>query len=124
MRYPMLLALAATFAFAPALTAQEAPEADARAELRSMVTEEASAADDRDALLDVLDREDVQEVAAERGVDMDRVKDGLRTMEPGDISRIADRFLDSEGQLAGGDTLVISATTVIIVLLLLILISV
>ncbi|MGK7312091.1 MAG: DUF6627 family protein [Candidatus Longimicrobiales bacterium M2_2A_002] len=123
MRYTLLLALAATFAFAPTLTAQEAPEADARNELRTLVTE-ADGADDRAALLEVLDREDVRAVAEERGVDMDRVKDGVRTMEIGDVSRIADRFLDSDGQLAGGDTLVISATTVIIILLLLILISV
>lgn len=123
MRYTLLLALAATFAFAPALTAQEAPDADVRNELRTMATE-ANGADDRDALLEVLDREDVRAVAEERGVDMDRVKDGVRTMDIGDVSRIADRFLDSDGQLTGGDTLVISATTVIIILLLLILISV
>ena len=123
MRYTLLLALTATFALAPTLAAQEAPETDARNELRTMATE-ASETDDRAALLEVLDREDVRAIAEERGVDMDRVKDGVRTMDVGDVNRIADRVLDSDGQLAGGDTIVISATTVIIVLLLLILISV
>lgn len=123
MRFTVLLALATTFAVAPALTAQQATETDVRAELRTMVTE-TDATDDRAALLEVLEREDVRAVAAERGVDMDRVEAGVRAMDSGEVRRIADGFLDAEGQLAGGDTIVISATTVIIVLLVLILISV
>lgn len=98
MRFTVLLALAATFTLAPALTAQEASDTDVRSELRTLVTE-ADGSADRAALLDVLDREDVQAVAAERGLNVDRVKAGAVALA---LARGGDDWVLSARVDAGG----------------------
>ena len=126
MRFTVLLALAATFTLSSGLEAQEATDTDVRQELRTMVAED-ERTDDRAVILEFLEREDVQQVASEGGVDLEQAKRGVQTLGDGAAADLARQVLDADtepGQLAGGDTIVITTTTVIIVLLILILLSV
>ncbi|MDX1675331.1 MAG: PA2779 family protein [Longimicrobiales bacterium] len=126
MRFTVLLALAATLTFTSGLEAQDAMHPDVRQELRALVAEDARAADDREVILEFLEREDVQQVAGEQGVDVERARRAVQTLGNGAAADLARTILDadSEGDLVGGDTVVISTTTIIIVLLVLILLSV
>ena len=124
MRFTVLLALAATLTFTSGLQAQDAQDTDVRTELRTMVTEEGQAADDRAEILEFLERDDVEQVATEKGLDLERAKDGARTLGSDQAADLARKVVDAEAALAGGDTVVITTTTIIIILLILILLSV
>lgn len=123
-RLTAILALAATFAVAPGLQAQEVQDDPVRQELHTLAAEGDQAQADRAAVADFLDRSDVQRVAAERGIDLERLEAGVRTMSAGQAASLAERVQDAEQDLAGGDTFVISTTTIIIALLIIIIIIV
>ena len=122
-RFTVALALIAAFGLATGVEAQDA-DADVRAELQTMVAEDGSGQADRAAVADFLEREDVQQVAAENGISMERLEGAVETLDGEQAATLAERVREVQAQLAGGDTLVISATTLIIVLLVLILIQV
>lgn len=107
------------------IQAQEA-NGELERELRGMVTEPSPAEADRAVLQDFLDRDDVQEVASERGIDAERLQDRVATLDGEEASELAQRVRDVQDDLdqVGGDTLVISATTVIIILLIILLVAV
>lgn len=107
------------------MQAQEA-NGELERELRSMVIEPSPAEADRAVLKDFLDRDDVQEVASERGIDAERLQDRVATLDGEEASELAQRVRDVQDDLdqVGGDTLVISATTVIIILLIILLVAV
>ena len=121
-RFSIALALIATFALAGGVQAQDAGTDDAvRDELRTLITDDAAA--DRAAIEDYLQREDVQRAAAENGLDIEGAVEGVGALSPEDASRVAN-LLDTEGDLAGGDTVVITSTTIVIILLILLLIAI
>ena len=122
-RFTVALALIAAFGLATGVEAQDA-DADVRAELQTMVAEDGSTQADRAAVSDFLERDDVQQVAAENGIGMERLEGAVETLDGEQAATLAERVREVQAQLAGGDTLVISATTLIIVLLVLILIQV
>ncbi len=123
-RFTMLFALVALFSLGAEAQAQEAGSQDVRQELRTLVTEESPADADRAEIADFLGREDVERAAAERGIDLEQVKAGVRTLDAGEAGALAQKVRDAEAALAGGDTFVITSTTIIIILLVLILIAV
>lgn len=79
----------------------------------------------REAIRSVLERSEVEEVAEDHGVDLDRVKAAVAALGGEELRRVHAQAEKVDVALAGGDdTIVISATTVIIILLVLILIAV
>lgn len=122
-RFTLVFALIATFGLATGLGAQQAQEQEVRQELRSMVTGGDEARADRAVVEDFLERDDVKQVAAERGIDLERLDDAVRTLDPDEAATLAQHVQNAKAQLAGGDTLVITTTTIIIILLILILIE-
>lgn len=123
-RVSIALAVAATFTLGSEAQAQQTPTSAVDQELQALVLEQTGDAAARGAVRAFLDREDVQAAAAEAGIEVDRLKQGVETLTADQASRLAERVQDVEQQLAGGDTLVISATAVIIALLVIILILV
>ena len=123
-RFAALLAVAALFALGAEAEAQQPGDEEVRDELRTMVTETGHADADRAEIADFLEREDVREAAARRGIDLERVKAGVETLGAGQAGALAKRVQDAEAALAGGDTLVITSTTIIIILLVLLIIAV
>lgn len=123
-RFTVLLALIATFGLATGVQAQQAQDREVRQELRALVAEDDGGEADRAVVAEFLERDDVKQVAAERGIDLERLDDAVRTLDAREAATLAQHVQNVKAQLAGGDTLVISATTVIIILLILILIEI
>lgn len=120
----LLLAFVTALSFGSDLQAQQAQDQEVRQELRALVTQGDEAEADRAAVAEFLERGDVERVAAQRGIDVDRLKDGVATLGSEEAGDLAERVREVQDQLAGGDTFVITSTTIIIALLVIILIIV
>lgn len=120
-----ILAVTALLFAGGELQGQEARGSDYEAELRAMVAEPGPSERDRELLRDFLSRADVAEIAAEHGLDVERLEAGVNTLESEAVADLARqvRSMGDEAALVGGNTIVISATTVIIILLVLILVT-
>jgi hypothetical protein len=80
---------------------------------------------DREAILSLLQRAEVREVAAKAGLSLDKAQTAVATLQGADLQQAASQARQVQNDLAGGaSTIVISTTTVIIVLLLVLLIVV
>lgn len=84
----------------------------------------AAAESDREAIRSVLDRNEVRDVAAGAGLDVDRAAAVVETLEGSELSAAAEQARDLDAALANDTTIVISTTAIIIGLLILILIMV
>ena len=79
---------------------------------------------DRDAIVTLLHRADVREVAARAGLSLDKAEAGVSTLTGTDLSQVASQARQVQNDLAGGaSTIVISTTTVIIVLLIVLIVA-
>jgi Family of unknown function (DUF6627) len=79
---------------------------------------------DREAILSLLNRSDVRDIAGKAGVSLERAQAAVSTLQGKDLQEAAQQARQAENDLAGGSTVVISTTTIIIVLLLVVLILV
>lgn len=80
---------------------------------------------DRDAILSLLQRAEVRQIAASAGVSLEKAQAAVSTLEGQDLRDFAAQARSVQNDLAGGaSTVVISTTTIIIVLLLVLLIVV
>jgi hypothetical protein len=80
---------------------------------------------DREAVLRLLERPDVQAVAGDLGLDLRRAQSAIATLDGQQLSDLAAQARQAEQALAGGQSrIVISTTVIIIALLVLILIIV
>jgi len=78
---------------------------------------------DRDAILSLLHRSEVREIAAKAGLSLEKARAGVSMLDGADLQEAAQQARQVQNDLAGGaSTIVISTTTIIIVLLLVILI--
>ena len=85
----------------------------------------ASTTADRDAVLRLLERPDVQAVAGDLGLDLRRAQSAIATLDGPELTNLAAQARQTEQALAGGQSrVVISTTMIIIALLVLILIIV
>ena len=79
---------------------------------------------DREAILTLLQRPEVREVAAKAGVSLEKATAAVATLEGQDLREIASHARQVNNELAGGATVVITTTAIIIILLVVILIIV
>ena len=78
---------------------------------------------DREAVVALLQRSEVRDIAAKVGISMAKAEAAVSTLKGQDLQRAAQQARQVQNDLAGGaSTVVISTTTIIIVLLLVILI--
>jgi uncharacterized protein DUF6627 len=78
---------------------------------------------DRDAIVSLLHRADVREIAARAGLSLDTAETAVSTLRGEELTQAASQARQVQNDLAGGaSNIVISTTTVIIVLLIIILI--
>src|SRR5215212_3390337 len=107
---------------APAVSAQDhviGQSALAKAVQQRVSQEQA----DRDAILSLLQRSEVRDVASKAGISLDTATAAVATLHGQDLQQAARQARQVQNDLAGGaSTVVISTTTIIIVLLLVILI--
>jgi hypothetical protein len=120
-RHSLAVCLAALF-MAPIASAQDhviGKSALDQAVQRRVTSEQA----DRDAILSLLQRAEVREVAARAGLSLDKAQAAVSTLQGRDLQQAASQARQVQNDLAGGaSNIVISTTTVIIVLLLVLLI--
>lgn len=100
-----------------AQTSHAAPQSALDAALQKHVAGEAA---DRDVVLRLLDRREVQALAGDVGLDLRRAKDALATLDGPELSRLAAQARQAEEGLAGGQSRITISTTLIIIALLLI----
>ena len=79
---------------------------------------------DRDAILALLQRADVRDVAGKAGISLEKATAAVTTLQGNDLREIASHARQVNNELAGGASVVISTTTIIIILLVVILIIV
>jgi len=97
-----------------------------RAELAAAVAEHAASQDaSRTAIREALAQPEVRAVAERTGLDLDRLKAAVATMDGADLERTATTARHVNNALAGGQsTITFSTTTIIIALLVVILLIV
>lgn len=121
MALAMLLTLVAA---APPASAQEIHTAS-QAALDAALQQHTSTSDtDRDAVLRLLEREEVQKIAGEAGLDVRRAASAVATLDGPELAKLAAQARQAEQALAGGQSITISTTLIIIALLVIILIVV
>jgi hypothetical protein len=80
---------------------------------------------DRDAIMSLLQRQDVRDIAAKAGLSVEKAQTAVTMLHGKDLQGAAEQARQVQDTLAGGaSTIVISTTTIIIILLLVILIVV
>ena len=78
---------------------------------------------DREAILSLLRRQEVKQIAAQAGLSLQKAEAAVSTLSGSDLRDLAAQSRQVQNDLAGGaSTIVISTTTIIIVLLIIILI--
>jgi hypothetical protein len=78
---------------------------------------------DREAILSLLQRAEVRDIAAKAGLSLDKAPAAVSSLQGTDLAQAAAQARQVQNDLAGGaSTVVISTTTIIIVLLLILLI--
>ena len=121
-RISTILALAATLLIPAELVAQVDTHTSVESELRSMLVVD-NGTSNRDVVLEFLADDAVADVAAAEGLDIQELKDRVRTMDEASASDLANRVREMKEDMVGGDTFVIGSTTLIIILLVLILLT-
>jgi hypothetical protein len=92
-------------------------------ELRAAVSERADGVEqERDRLRALLERPDVQEVAQQHGIDLERIRAGVGTLTADQLQQVSPMVGAIMGDQVGGQGITITATTLIIILLLVIVI--
>jgi hypothetical protein len=80
---------------------------------------------DREAILSLLQRAEVRDIAAKAGLSLDKAPAAVSALQGSELAQAAPQARQVQNDLAGGaSTVVISTTTIIIILLLILLIVV
>jgi hypothetical protein len=115
----LLVAVFVVVVVVPPVNAQSSHAAPISA-LESAVQEHvASAAADREAVLQLLARPEVRAIAGDVGIDLQRAESAVGTLEGSQLAEVAAQARQADEALAGGQSRVVISTTVIIIALLL-----
>jgi hypothetical protein len=121
----IFLGLGALLALTGPVAAQQAHVVSSSEVDQAVRTASTPAAAERAALRRVLARPETEALAARYGLDLERARDAVATLDGPELARLGARADRLDAALAGGsDTIVISTTTLIIALLVLIVILV
>jgi hypothetical protein len=116
----LLVVVFVVVAVVPPLSAQSSHTAPKSA-LESAVQERVSSAEaDREAVLRLLTRPEVQAIAGDTGIDLRRVESAVGTLDGSQLAEVAAQARQAEHALAGGQSRVVISTTMIIIALLVI----
>jgi hypothetical protein len=83
-----------------------------------------SEAADRQAILDLLARPEVQRIAGQAGLSLTKANDAIPTLSGPELQRLASQAREVNSQAIGGDRITMNTTTIIIILLIVVLIIV
>jgi hypothetical protein len=109
--------------FAPAAWAQQSHTISTSALDQAVQQRVSQDQADRQAIRDLLQRDDVRAIADKAGLSVEKADTAVSTLQGDELHQLASQARTVDQQLAGGvSTIVISTTTIIIVLLLILLI--
>jgi hypothetical protein len=108
----LVFSFVATVAPAGAQTSHSAPQSAIDAALQQKVS---SGTTDRETVLRLLDRPEVQAVAGDAGLDLRRAKDAIGTIDGAELSQLAAQASQVEEALAGGQSRITINTTLLII---------
>jgi hypothetical protein len=77
----------------------------------------------RNVVLSVLHRAEVQDLAGRLGLSVTRAENAVPTLSSAELARLAGPASMADAQLAGGDTIVISVTTLLLIIILVVLLT-
>lgn len=107
---------------APSLAYAQAPQANT---LSAVAADHAAKKQaDRQAVLDVLQREDVRKIAGQAGLSLAKAEAAVGTLDAKELAQVAEQARQVNDALAGGQTITLSVWLIIIALLILILVLV
>lgn len=110
---------------APAAHAQQQPHAISSLALEAAVQERVSQEQsDREAILTLLQRDDVRQIAAQAGISLEKAQAAVSTLDGETLRDLASQARAVQHDLAGGASAVVISTTTIIIILLLVLLIV
>jgi hypothetical protein len=107
---------------APAL-AQQRHVVDLAVMHQAVADQAATDQQNREVVINVLHRADVQNLASRLGLNVTRAENAVPTLSSVELARLAGSARVADGQLAGGDTVVISVTTLLLIVILVILLT-
>ena len=116
----LLVVVFVVVAVVPPVNAQSSHTAPMSALENAVQEHVASGAADREAVLRLLARPEVQAIAGDVGIDLRRVESAVGTLEGSQLAEVAAQARESEHALAGGQSRISISTTVIIIALLVI----
>jgi hypothetical protein len=91
---------------------------------QAVVAQAATDQQNRDAVLSVLHRTEVQDLAGRLGLNVTRAENAVPTLSSAELARLAGQARMADSELAGGsDKVVISVTTLLLILILVVLIA-
>src|SRR6185436_1094843 len=108
----LVFSFVATVSPVGAQTSHSAPQSAIDAALQQKVS---SGAADRETVLRLLDRPEVQAVAGHAGVDLRQAKDAVSTIDGPQLTELAAQASQVEQSLAGGQSRVTINTTLLII---------
>jgi len=108
----LVFSFLATVSPAGAQTSHSAPQSAIDAALQQKVS---SGAADRETVLRLLDRPEVQAVAGNAGLDLRRAKDAVSTVDGSELTELAAQASQVEQSLAGGQSRITINTTLLII---------
>ena len=122
-RHLVWMAIAATLCASPALAqTQERHITDAAAMQKAIAQRKAVDASNREAVMTVLRRPDVKQLAERMGLTIERAETALASLPSDKLAELAEPARAVPTDLAGGDaTIVISVTTLLLLLILVVL---
>ncbi|MEX2273194.1 MAG: PA2779 family protein [Vicinamibacterales bacterium] len=110
---------------APSLTSAQSGQTAGSQSLTAIAAEHAAKKQaDRQAILNVLQRDDVRKVAKEAGLPIDRAAAAVGTLDGAELAQVAAQAQQVTDALAGGQTITLSVWLIIIALLIIILVIV
>ena len=114
----VLIVVLGLFVAAPPAKAQT-PHAASQSAIDTALQQHVSATEaDRQAVLRLLEREEVRKVAGQTGIDLRKAAAAVATMGAEDLGRVTAQAQQVEQALAGGQSRVVISTTMIIIVLL------
>lgn len=94
----------------------QAPHTASQSTLDAVVQQHVSAAQaDRETVIRLLDRPDIQALAAEIGLDLRHAQNAIRTLDGQHLADLASQARQVEQALAGGQSSITISTTMIII---------
>lgn len=114
--------LAPSLAFAQAAQSAQTPQSQSLAAIAADHAAQKQA--DRQAILSVLQRDDVKQVAKTAGISIDKAASAVATLDGAELAQVAAQAQQVNDALAGGQTITLSVWLIIIALLIIILVVV